>query len=160
MITVSQLYCQWNETTVSWSHCIDQWLSADFVYIDQWNKAIVSWLHLNGPMKTDQHQLIAFVSANDMRPSSADHIVSTNETRPMSADCVWMDQWKPRSFSDVFNWAPCWGVWYCGIFYRAGPTLSVFLNFFNNKKWYFAFYIKLLWLGVGFLNRIGAEIGY
>ena len=35
---------------------------------------------------------------------------------------------------------------------------SVFLNFFNNKKWFFAFFIKLIWLGVGFLNMTGAEI--
>ena len=39
-------------------------------------------------------------------------------------------------------------------------ALSVFFNFFNNKKWFFAFFIKLIWLGVGFLNRIGAEICY
>ena len=39
-------------------------------------------------------------------------------------------------------------------------ALSIFLNFFNNKKWFFAFVIKLIWLGVGFLNRTGAEIGY
>ena len=39
-------------------------------------------------------------------------------------------------------------------------ALSVFLNFFNNKKLFFAFFIKLIWLGVGFLNRTGAEIGY
>ena len=39
-------------------------------------------------------------------------------------------------------------------------ALSVFFNFFNNKKWFFAFFIKLIWLGVGFLNRTGAEIGY
>ena len=39
-------------------------------------------------------------------------------------------------------------------------TLSVFLNFFNNKKWFFAFFSKFIWLGVGFSNRTGAEIGY
>ena len=39
-------------------------------------------------------------------------------------------------------------------------ALSVFLNFVNNKKGIFAFFIKLLGLGVGFLNRTGAEIGY
>ena len=38
-------------------------------------------------------------------------------------------------------------------------TLGIFL-FFNNKKWFFAFFIELIWLGVGFLNRTGAEIGY
>ena len=38
--------------------------------------------------------------------------------------------------------------------------LSVFLNFFNNEKCFFAFNIKLIWLGVGFLNSTGAEIGY
>ena len=31
---------------------------------------------------------------------------------------------------------------------------------FNDKKWFFAFFIKLIWLGVGFLNRTSAEIGY
>ena len=39
-------------------------------------------------------------------------------------------------------------------------ALEVFLNFFNNKKRFFAFVIKLIWLGVGFLNMTGAEIGY
>ena len=44
--------------------------------------------------------------------------------------------------------------------YKQSWALSVFLNFFNNKKWFFAFLIKLIWLGVGFLNGKGAEIGY
>ena len=35
-----------------------------------------------------------------------------------------------------------------------------FWIFFNNKKWVFAFFIKLVWLGVGFFNRTGAEMGY
>ena len=39
-------------------------------------------------------------------------------------------------------------------------ALSVFFIFFNNKKWFFPFFIKLVWLGVGFLNRTGAEVGY
>ena len=39
-------------------------------------------------------------------------------------------------------------------------ALEVFFNFFNNKKLFFAFFIKLIWLGVGFLNRTGAKIGY
>ena len=39
-------------------------------------------------------------------------------------------------------------------------ALSVFFNFFNNKNDFFAFFIKLILLGVGFLNRPGAEIGY
>ena len=39
-------------------------------------------------------------------------------------------------------------------------ALSVFYNFFNNKKDLFVFFIKLIWLGVGFLNRTGGEIGY
>ena len=38
-------------------------------------------------------------------------------------------------------------------------ALSVFLNFFNTKKW-FCIFIKLIWLGVDFLNRTGAGIGY
>ena len=37
--------------------------------------------------------------------------------------------------------------------------LEVFLNFFNSKKWFFAFFSKLTWLGVGFVSRTGAEIG-
>ena len=37
---------------------------------------------------------------------------------------------------------------------------EVIFYFFNNKKLFFAFFIKLIWLGVGFLNRTGAEIGY
>ena len=43
---------------------------------------------------------------------------------------------------------------------RQSWALSVFFNFFNNKKWFFAFFIRLIWLGVGFLNRTGAEIGF
>ena len=39
-------------------------------------------------------------------------------------------------------------------------ALSVFFNLFNTKKLLFAFFIKLIWLGVGFLNRTAAEIGY
>ena len=39
-------------------------------------------------------------------------------------------------------------------------ALSIFFIFFNNKKWYLAFFIQLIWLGVGFLNRTGAKIGY
>ena len=39
-------------------------------------------------------------------------------------------------------------------------ALSVFLHLFNNKELFFAFIIKLIWLGVTFLNRTGAEIGY
>ena len=39
-------------------------------------------------------------------------------------------------------------------------ALEVFLNFFNNKNLFFAFFIKLIWLGVGFSNKTGAEIGY
>ena len=31
---------------------------------------------------------------------------------------------------------------------------------FSKKKNFFAFIIKLIWLGEGFLNRTGAEIGY
>ena len=45
---------------------------------------------------------------------------------------------------------------YCnfGLKSRAGQSwaLSVFFNFFNNKKWLFTFFIKLIWLGVGILN--------
>ena len=39
-------------------------------------------------------------------------------------------------------------------------ALLVFFHFFNNKNWFFSFFIKLIWLWVGFLNRTGAEIGY
>ena len=35
----------------------------------------------------------------------------------------------------------------------------VFFNFSNNKKLFFAYFIKFNLLGVGFLNRTGAEIG-
>ena len=42
---------------------------------------------------------------------------------------------------------------------RQSWALPVFLNFFNNKKWFFAFFIKLIWLGVGILNRTDAKIG-
>ena len=43
---------------------------------------------------------------------------------------------------------------------RQSWALEVFFNFFNNKKWFFPFFIKSIWLGVGFLNRTGAAIGY
>ena len=46
----------------------------------------------------------------------------------------------------------------CG--FKQSWALSVFFNFFNDKKWFVTFFIKLIWLGVGFLNRTGAEIGY
>ena len=49
---------------------------------------------------------------------------------------------------------------HCGCIDIQSWALEVFLNFFNNKKLFFAFLIKLIWLGVGFLNRTGAEIGY
>ena len=42
---------------------------------------------------------------------------------------------------------------------RAGHV-PYFFNFFTNKKWFFAFFIKFIWLGVGFLNMTGAEVGY
>ena len=42
---------------------------------------------------------------------------------------------------------------------RAGH-FRYFFYFFNNKKIIFASFIKLIWPGVGFLNRTGAEIGY
>ena len=38
-------------------------------------------------------------------------------------------------------------------------TLGIF-EFFNDKKMIFGFFVKLIWLGVGFLNRTGAETGY
>ena len=41
----------------------------------------------------------------------------------------------------------------------ASWALEVFLNLFTNKKLFFAFFIKLIWLGVGFLNRTGEETG-
>ena len=37
---------------------------------------------------------------------------------------------------------------------------KVFFNLFNKKKLFVAFFTKLIWLGVGFSNRTGAEIGY
>ena len=39
-------------------------------------------------------------------------------------------------------------------------ALSVFFYFFTDKKLFFAFFIKLIWLEVGFLNMTGAEVGY
>ena len=38
-------------------------------------------------------------------------------------------------------------------------TFGMF-NLFNNQKWFFAFFSKLIWPGVGFFNKTGAEIGY
>ena len=38
-------------------------------------------------------------------------------------------------------------------------TSGIF-KYFHSLKMIFAFFIKLNWLGVGFLNRTGAEIGY
>ena len=45
-----------------------------------------------------------------------------------------------------------------GLICRAGH-LRYFLIFSLLKKWFFAFF-KLIWQGLGFLNRTGAEIGY
>ena len=42
---------------------------------------------------------------------------------------------------------------------RAGH-FRYFWIFSIIKNYFFAFFIKLIWLGVGFLNRTGAEIGY
>ena len=39
-------------------------------------------------------------------------------------------------------------------------TFGIFLFFHQKKNNFFAFFIKLIWLGGGFLNRTGAEIGY
>ena len=44
-------------------------------------------------------------------------------------------------------------------FARAGH-FRYFLMFSILIKMIFAFFIKLIWLGVGFLNITGAEIGY
>ena len=43
---------------------------------------------------------------------------------------------------------------------RHSWALAVFFNVFNFKNYIFAFFIKLIWLGVDFLNRNDAEIGY
>ena len=42
---------------------------------------------------------------------------------------------------------------------REAQSWAPFFNFFTDKKWFFALFIKLIWLGVGFLNSTGAEIG-
>ena len=59
------------------------------------------------------------------------------------------------------SWRPRPGKCQMWIIYTAAGrdcsqtwALLVFLNFFHKKKWFFAFF----WLGVGFLNRTGAEI--
>ena len=49
-------------------------------------------------------------------------------------------------------------VWACPR--REEDNIKEQLNFFTNKKWFFAFFTKLIWQGVGFWNRTGAEIGY
>ena len=43
---------------------------------------------------------------------------------------------------------------------RTEPGTFGIFYFFNSKNWFFAFLTELIWLGVGFLNRTGAEIGY
>ena len=43
---------------------------------------------------------------------------------------------------------------------QSWPLSLFFFYFFNSKKGFFAFFIELIWLGVGFLYREGAEIGY
>ena len=63
----------------------------------------------------------------------------------------WTNKVRPKNQVIIGNW---------GRFLSQSWALSVFLNFFNNKKWFLAFFIKLSWLGVGFLNMTGAEIGY
>ena len=47
-----------------------------------------------------------------------------------------------------------------GVLKKQSWALSVFLNGFNNKQRFVSFFIKLIRLGVGFLNRTGAEIGH
>ena len=42
----------------------------------------------------------------------------------------------------------------------SGKKLSVFWIFSIIKKRIFSYFIKIVWLGVGFLNRTGADIGY
>ena len=37
-------------------------------------------------------------------------------------------------------------------------ALSIFFNW--KKNWFFAYFIKLIWMGLGYLNRTGAEIGW
>ena len=39
--------------------------------------------------------------------------------------------------------------------YAQSWALVVFLDFFNHKNDFCAFFIKLTWLGVGFFNKIG-----
>ena len=39
-------------------------------------------------------------------------------------------------------------------------TFGIFKFFSMIKNDFFSYFIKLIWLGVGFLNRTGAEIGY
>ena len=61
----------------------------------------------------------------------------------------------------VLSVPPCFGGHWCPTYSTTQSwALEVFLHFFNNKKLLFAFFIKLIWLRVGFLNRTGAEISY
>ena len=62
---------------------------------------------------------------------------------------------KKRHPSIMKSWSPC-PFRLVGLpvgHLKQSWALPVFFNFFTNKKWFFAFFIKLIWLGVGFLNR-------
>ena len=57
------------------------------------------------------------------------------------------DGGPPRAFPTAF----------CQVTARAGH-FRYFFYFFNKKKWFLTFFIKLIWLGLGFLNRTGVKI--
>ena len=85
------------------------------------------------------------------------HIIASREDNNETGENKKWQRYVTRPHSH----APHAGTCTIAQLYRSQSwALQVFLYFFNNKKRFFEFVIKLIWLGVGFLNRTGAEIGY
>ena len=98
------------------------------------------------------------------------------ESWPSCPPCCWWPAWAPSSYPSSTTFPSCSSAGLSRSGARSGRQASalslttvpkrfatavcqswapsVSLNFFNNKK------CKLIWLGMGFLNRTGAEIGY
>ena len=56
----------------------------------------------------------------------------------------------------VYGVVSMYGVWCC----VQSWALAIFINFLNDKNYIFCIFYLLIWLGVDFLNRNGAVIGY
>ena len=76
-------------------------------------------------------------------PSSAANFANCQMCVCSFRGCIWAKVYFQTDYESKQSWA-----------------LEVFFNFFNNKIWFFARLIKLIWPGVGFLITTEAEIGY